>query len=41
MEDILGISEHAMEGTRLTSESAAKLTTLAEELKESVAGFKL
>lgn len=41
MEDILNISEQAMEGTRLTSDSAAKLTSLAAGLKESVAGFKL
>ena len=41
MEDILGISEQTMEGTRLTFDSAAKLTSLAADLKDSVAGFKL
>ena len=41
MEEILGISEQTMEGTRQTFDSAAKLTSLAADLKESVAGFKL
>ncbi len=41
MEDILGISEQTMEGTRQTFDSAEKLTSLAADLKESVAGFKL
>jgi len=30
-----------MDGTRKTASSAAKLTQLAEGLKQSVAGFKL
>jgi twitching motility protein PilJ len=41
MEDILGISEQTMEGTRQTFDSAAKLTSLAADLKDSVANFKL
>lgn len=41
MGDILGISEQTMEGTRQTFDSAAKLTSLAADLKDSVAGFKL
>ncbi len=41
MEEILGISEQTMEGTRQTFDSAAKLTSLAADLKKSVAGFKL
>lgn len=41
MQDIMGISEQTTEGTRLTSDSAAKLTSLAAGLKDSVAGFKL
>ncbi len=41
MEEILGISQQTMEGTRQTFDSAAKLTSLAADLKESVANFKL
>ncbi len=41
MQDILGISEETTEGTRKTSDSAARLTSLAAGLKGSVAGFKL
>jgi twitching motility protein PilJ len=41
MKEILTISEDTTEGTRQTSESAAKLTSLAADLKGSVAGFKL
>jgi twitching motility protein PilJ len=41
MQDIMGISEQTTEGTRLTSDSAARLTSLAAGLKDSVAGFKL
>ena len=41
MQDIMDISEQTTEGTRLTSDSAARLTSLAAGLKESVAGFKL
>lgn len=41
MEDIRGISEQTMEGTRQTFDSAAKLTSLAADLKDSVANFKL
>lgn len=41
MQDIMDISEQTTEGTRLTSDSAARLTNLAAGLKESVAGFKL
>lgn len=41
MHDILGISEETTEGTRKTSDSAARLSSLASGLKGSVAGFKL
>jgi twitching motility protein PilJ len=41
MQDIMDISEQTTEGTRLTSDSAARLTSLAAGLKDSVAGFKL
>ncbi|MCX7193208.1 MAG: methyl-accepting chemotaxis protein [Proteobacteria bacterium] len=41
MQDIMGISRETTEGTRLTSDSAARLTSLAAGLKGSVAGFKL
>jgi twitching motility protein PilJ len=41
MQDIMTITEQTTEGTRLTSESAIKLTNLASGLKGSVAGFKL
>ncbi len=41
MQDIMSISEQTTEGTRLTSDSAARLSSLAAGLKGSVAGFKL
>lgn len=41
MQDIMDISEQTTEGTRLTSDSAARLTSLAAGLKDSVSGFKL
>ncbi|MDP1592647.1 MAG: methyl-accepting chemotaxis protein [Gallionella sp.] len=41
MQDIMSISEQTTEGTRLTSDSAARLTSLAVSLKGSVASFKL
>jgi len=41
MQDIMDISAQTTEGTRLTSDSAARLTSLAAGLKDSVAGFKL
>ena len=41
MQDILGITEQAMEGSQRTAAAVDELTTLARELKGSVAGFKL
>jgi twitching motility protein PilJ len=41
MQEIMGISEQTTEGTRLTSDSSARLSSLAAGLKGSVAGFKL
>ncbi|HVL35436.1 MAG TPA: methyl-accepting chemotaxis protein, partial [Burkholderiales bacterium] len=41
MKGILAITQLTTEGTRKTAASAAQLTTLAEGLKQSVAGFKL
>lgn len=41
MQDIMSITEQTTEGTRLTSESAIKLSNLAAGLRGSVAGFKL
>jgi twitching motility protein PilJ len=41
MKAILGITQLTTEGTRKTAHSAAKLTTLADSLKNSVSGFKL
>jgi twitching motility protein PilJ len=41
MKDILGITQLTMDGTRKTAASTAKLTELAQGLKQSVAGFKL
>ena len=41
MQEIMDISEQTAEGTRQTSDSAARLTSLAAGLKGSVAGFKL
>ena len=41
MNEILGITQMTTDGTRRTATSAQRLTALAEELKASVAGFKL
>jgi len=41
MKAILGITQLTTDGTRKTATSAAKLTTLADSLKNSVSGFKL
>jgi twitching motility protein PilJ len=41
MKDILGVTQLTMDGTRKTAASAAKLTELADGLKQSVSGFKL
>lgn len=41
MKGILGITQMTTEGTRKTAVSAAQLTALAGELKNSVSGFKL
>ncbi|MDD4929580.1 MAG: methyl-accepting chemotaxis protein [Gallionella sp.] len=41
MHDIIDISEQTTEGSRLTFDFAAKLSSLASGLKGSVAGFKL
>jgi twitching motility protein PilJ len=41
MKVILGITQLTTEGTKKTAGSAARLTTLADGLKSSVAGFKL
>ena len=41
MKDILGITQLTTEGTRKTAASAARLTALADGLKQSVAGFKV
>lgn len=41
MQDILKITVQTTEGTRLTANSIAQLTTLASDLRNSVAGFKL
>jgi twitching motility protein PilJ len=41
MKIILGITQLTTEGTKRTAASAAKLTTLADGLKSSVAGFKV
>ena len=41
MKIILGITQLTTEGTKKTAASAAKLTTLADGLKSSVAGFKV
>jgi twitching motility protein PilJ len=41
MQEILRITEHTTEGTRLTANSVAQLTSLAADLRNSVAGFKL
>src|SRR5262245_42063348 len=41
MKDILGVTQLTMDGTRKTAASTAKLTELADGLKQSVAGFKV
>jgi len=41
MQQIQEITSQTTEGTKQTAESVGQLTTLAEELRESVAGFKL
>ncbi|OGS96633.1 MAG: hypothetical protein A3H31_07735 [Gallionellales bacterium RIFCSPLOWO2_02_FULL_57_47] len=41
MKDILKITVQTTEGTRLTANSIAQLTSLASDLRGSVAGFKL
>ena len=41
MRDILQITGQTTEGTRLTANSVAQMTSLASDLKGSVAGFKL
>ncbi len=41
MKDILGVTQLTMDGTRKTAASTAKLTELADGLKQSVSGFKL
>jgi twitching motility protein PilJ len=41
MEDILKITVQTTEGTRLTANSIAQLTSLTSDLKSSVSGFKL
>jgi twitching motility protein PilJ len=41
MKAILAVTQLTTEGTKQTAASAAKLTALADGLKNSVAGFKL
>ncbi len=41
MQQIQEITSQTAEGTKQTAESVGQLTTLAEELRDSVAGFKL
>ena len=41
MKNILQITQQTSDGTRLTANSVAQLTSLANDLKGSVAGFKL
>lgn len=41
MQEILRITEHTTEGTRLTANSVAQLANLTSDLRSSVAGFKL
>jgi twitching motility protein PilJ len=41
MQQIQEITSQTTEGTKLTAESVGQLTKLAEELRDSVAGFKL
>ena len=41
MKEILGVTQATMDGTRKTAAQTAKLTELADGLKQSVAGFKV
>ena len=41
MKSILSITRLTTDGTQKTASSAARLTTLADDLRKSVAGFKL
>jgi twitching motility protein PilJ len=41
MNEILAVTQMTTDGTRRTASSAQRLTALADELKASVAGFKL
>jgi twitching motility protein PilJ len=41
MKDILGITDLTTDGTRRTADSTAQLAGLAQELRQSVAGFKV
>src|SRR5262245_11914415 len=41
MKEILGVTQLTMDGTRRTAAQTAKLTELADGLKQSVAGFKV
>ena len=41
MQQIQEITSQTTEGTKQTAESVGQLTKLAEELRDSVAGFKL
>lgn len=41
MKEILGVTQLTTEGTKTTAASAARLTALADGLKQSVAGFKV
>jgi twitching motility protein PilJ len=41
MQMIQEITTQTTQGTKLTAESVGQLTSLAEELRDSVAGFKL
>jgi twitching motility protein PilJ len=41
MKEILSVTQLTTEGTKKTAASAARLTALADGLKQSVAGFKV
>ena len=41
MKDILGVTQLTMDGTRKTAAQTAKLTELADGLKQSVSGLKV
>jgi twitching motility protein PilJ len=41
MQQIQEITSQTTEGTKMTAESVGQLTKLSEELRDSVAGFKL